>query len=137
MLADPENVNAREDVMLASLEAGLVLAMCGTVIVHALGYQVTKHFGWPHGLSNAVLLGALVDVLAERGVGRAVVISQMMDGEPREFIRSCGIEETIADLDHGTLNAWVEAGYESYGRPNCVAELTRDDIRAILTRSMA
>ena len=136
VMEDPTDLTAREDVMLAALEAGLVLAMCGTVMVHALGYQVTKHSGWPHGLSNAVLLASLVDVLAERRSSRAMVISEMFHGDLRGFIECCGIDRKLPKLNRGTLNMWVEAGYESYGRPNCVAELTRDDIRSILTRSM-
>ena len=50
---DPE---ARENMLLGSLLAGLALANAGVTAVHAMAYPLGALFNIPHGLANAVLL---------------------------------------------------------------------------------
>ena len=134
----PEDLCGREQVMLAALEGGIVLAHCGTVIVHALGYGLTAAFGYSHGLSNAILLAGFVDRLAKRGSDRARRILAFFADGLDGFIRRSGIETKLPadDIDDGRLDAWVETAYNSYGRPNCVVPLEREDIRHILLSAM-
>ena len=70
-VSDPDNISARSEMMLSALEGGLVLAHCGTVMVHALGYCLTGAFRYSHGLSNAIILPAFIDVLTDLGSERA------------------------------------------------------------------
>ena len=137
-LETPESVDARAGMMLAALSGGVVLSQCGTVMVHALGYGVTKRFGYPHGLANAVLLAGLVERLAERGAARAIAVQETFGGDIWGFIADCGIEQRLPaeGLDEATIEAWVEAGYASYGRNNSIVPLDRDDIRFILDRAI-
>jgi alcohol dehydrogenase class IV len=130
----PDDVEARASLLLASLEGGILLATCGTVVVHALGYQLTKAFGYRHGEVNALMLGAFVERLAQRGSDRAHLILDVFDGDLTGFVRSCGIEpdrsfESVASSD---LASWIDAGWNAYGRRNAVVPLDRDDIRTIL-----
>jgi alcohol dehydrogenase len=55
-VADGRNVEARENMLLGSLLAGLGLANAGVTAVHALSYPLGALYGIPHGLANAVLL---------------------------------------------------------------------------------
>ncbi|MBN1596493.1 iron-containing alcohol dehydrogenase, partial [candidate division FCPU426 bacterium] len=48
----------REQLMLASLLGGMVIAMAGTATVHALGYPLTYFKGLPHGRANGYLLAS-------------------------------------------------------------------------------
>jgi len=130
----PDDVEARASLLLASLEGGILLATCGTVVVHALGYQLTKAFGYRHGEVNALMLGAFVERLAQRGSDRAHLILDVFAGDLTGFVRSCGIEpdrsfESVASSD---LASWIDAGWNAYGRRNAVVPLDRDDIRTIL-----
>lgn len=54
--ADGRNIEARTNMLLASLLAGKALAMAGVGLVHAMSYPLGGMFGIPHGLANAVLL---------------------------------------------------------------------------------
>ena len=54
--ADGRNLEARSNMLLASLLAGKALAMAGVGLVHAMAYPLGGLFGIPHGLANAVLL---------------------------------------------------------------------------------
>ena len=137
-LAMPNDLDAREGMMLAALEGGLVLSQCGTVMVHALGYGLTKRFGYPHGLSNAILLAGFAERLAERGADRAKKVLDIFGGDLRGFITECGVEQTLpaGEVDDATLNTWIEAGYASYGRNNSIVPLEREDIHAILEKAI-
>jgi alcohol dehydrogenase class IV len=137
-LEDGSDVDAREGMMHAALLGGFVLAACGTVVVHAMGYQITKDFHYPHGLANAVLLPGFIDLLADRGVERALAIRDAFGGDLGEFISSCGLDRKLPadEIDDAMMERWIDAGYTAYGRVNCVAPLDRDDIRAILESSI-
>lgn len=52
----PDDLEAREQVMLATLLSGCVIAQSGTTIVHGMGYHYTCRAGIAHGLANALLL---------------------------------------------------------------------------------
>lgn len=54
--ADGRNIEARTNMLLASLLGGKALAMAGVGLVHAMAYPLGGMFGIAHGLANAVLL---------------------------------------------------------------------------------
>ena len=55
-LPDGRNLEARENMLLGSMLAGLGLANAGVTAVHALSYPLGAMYGVPHGLANAILL---------------------------------------------------------------------------------
>lgn len=57
---DGNDVEAREALALGSLYGGLVLGPVNTAAVHALSYPLGGEFHIPHGLSNAILLPAVM-----------------------------------------------------------------------------
>jgi alcohol dehydrogenase class IV len=55
------DIEARSDVALGSLYGGLCLGPVNTAAVHALAYPLGSDFGVAHGVSNAVLLGEVLE----------------------------------------------------------------------------
>jgi alcohol dehydrogenase class IV len=53
---DGRDLEAREDMSLASVYGGIVLGPVNTAAVHALSYPLGGEYHIPHGISNAVLL---------------------------------------------------------------------------------
>ena len=53
---DPTNLEARSDMLLGSMLAGMAFANAPVAAVHALAYPIGGHFHVPHGLSNALVL---------------------------------------------------------------------------------
>lgn len=53
---EPENLDARGDMLLGSMLAGMAFANAPVAAVHALAYPLGGHFHVPHGLSNALVL---------------------------------------------------------------------------------
>lgn len=138
VLADPTDVSARAQMMLAALDGGLVLSACGTVVVHAMGYGLSKVWGLPHGRANALLLGRFVEVLAAKGSEKAVRVQRLFGGSLREYISSCGITPAREQhvLSERLEHEWVAMGMASYGLSNSVVPLEEADVRDILVSSL-
>lgn len=54
--ADGENIEARSNMMLGQLLAGMTFGNSGTALVHGMARPLGAHFHIPHGLANAIML---------------------------------------------------------------------------------
>jgi len=59
-IAEPDNVEARENMSLASLQAGLAFSNASLGAVHAMAHSLGGYLDLPHGESNALLLDHVV-----------------------------------------------------------------------------
>ena len=50
------SIDARERLLYASMLAGKAINLCGTTVVHGIGYYLTMRYGFQHGLANALLI---------------------------------------------------------------------------------
>lgn len=65
VLTSPEDRTAREAMLLGSMFAGQAFANAPVGAVHALAYPVGGHYHIPHGLSNSLMLPAVLNFNAE------------------------------------------------------------------------
>lgn len=65
VLASPEDMTAREAMLLGSMFAGQAFANAPVGAVHALAYPVGGHYHIPHGLSNSLMLPSVLNFNAE------------------------------------------------------------------------
>jgi alcohol dehydrogenase class IV len=109
------NLEARAEMLLGSLYAGLGLANAGVTAVHSLSYPLGGKYGVPHGLANTLLLPHVMAFNLPGNLEKFAVIAEVMgelvDDLPlREaawqaveavnaLIEDCGIHKTLADLD--------------------------------------
>ncbi len=77
--ADGRNMEARSNMLLASLMAGKGLAMAGVGLVHAMAYPLGGMFGIPHGLANAVLLPYVTEYNVIGNLQKHAHIAEMLD----------------------------------------------------------
>lgn len=56
VLSDPDNIELRSQLMLASLEAGLAFSNASLGAVHAMAHSLGGYLDLPHGECNAILL---------------------------------------------------------------------------------
>ena len=56
---EPENVRAREAMMLGATQAGMAFSNASVALVHGMSRPIGANFHVPHGLSNAMLLPAV------------------------------------------------------------------------------
>lgn len=60
------DLQVREDLLLASMMAGVVIAQTGTTVVHGMGYSLTYFKEIDHGRANGLLLGHYLELIEEK-----------------------------------------------------------------------
>ncbi|AEG58866.1 iron-containing alcohol dehydrogenase family protein [Desulforamulus ruminis] len=78
MNPDHISLEEREQLLYASMLAGMVVAQTSANIVHAMGYPFTYFKGLPHGLANGVILPAALEYLAQGSPGRVEQVIKTM-----------------------------------------------------------
>jgi alcohol dehydrogenase class IV len=111
---DGKNLKARENMLLASLYAGLGLANAGVTAVHSLSYPLGGKFGICHGMANTLMLPATMAFNLPGALGKFADIAEAMgeitdDLPVREaaylaleavesLIDDCGIQSSLAEF---------------------------------------
>ena len=76
---EPGNRQAREEMALGSLLAGMAFSNAGTAATHALQYPVGEATHTSHGLGNAVLLPAVMQAILETRIPEMAFIARALD----------------------------------------------------------
>lgn len=58
---NPENTEAKMNMLLGSFYGGIAIASSGTTAVHALAYPLGGKFNIPHGISNAIMIAPVME----------------------------------------------------------------------------
>jgi alcohol dehydrogenase len=83
--ADGRNLEARSNMLLASLMGGKALAMAGVGLVHAMAYPMGGMFGIGHGLANAVLLPFVVEYNLIGDLEKHALIAELLGQDTSEM----------------------------------------------------
>ncbi|MBS0948804.1 iron-containing alcohol dehydrogenase [Weissella minor] len=75
---DPENIQARENMLNASAMAGMAFINANVGAVHALSETLGAKYGLPHGLTNALLLEPIVEYSMDADWQRYANIGEAM-----------------------------------------------------------
>src|SRR5579863_1127616 len=78
-VAQPNDREARQEMALASLLAGMAFSAAGTAAVHALQYPVGEATHTPHGLGNAVLLPTVMKSITPARLEEMAFIARSLD----------------------------------------------------------
>jgi alcohol dehydrogenase class IV len=77
--SNPDNLEARSRVLMGALQAGLAFANSSVALVHGMARPIGAYFHVAHGLSNAVLLPAIIEFSVSGNPRRYVDIAEAMD----------------------------------------------------------
>lgn len=69
-VAEPQNLQARLDMLWASYYGGAAIAHAGTHLVHALSYPLGGKYHLPHGVANAILLAPCMRAVRPAAVSK-------------------------------------------------------------------
>ncbi|NLB83085.1 MAG: iron-containing alcohol dehydrogenase [Synergistaceae bacterium] len=151
--SDPNDLEARYQVSLGSLMAGMVLNNAGTSLVHALAYPIGGEFHAIHGVSLSVLLTSCFNAISASKGKRIMLLAEAM-GENMEglsvregvevaldamaaFMKSVEMPISLTEIgitDRSAVERWAEAGWQErrlLGRS--ARDLTVEDIAKIYT----
>jgi alcohol dehydrogenase class IV len=79
---DGQNREARENMLLGACLAGQAFANAPVAAVHALAYPLGGHYHIPHGLSNSLVLPAVLDFNASEACHLYAELAEIVTGEP-------------------------------------------------------
>jgi alcohol dehydrogenase class IV len=153
-VSSPEDMVAREQMMLGCLEAGLAFSNASLGAVHALAHSLGGYLDLPHGECNAILLRQVMEFNMPAAGDQFSLILKAMGFEsrrltPREMAasilaeierlrRAVGIHQTLHDL--GVHRTDVRQLAESAERDPCLATnpraANRRDIEVLYEESL-
>lgn len=87
-----DNLEAREQMSLAALEAGLAFSNASVTLIHGMSRPIGAMFHVPHGISNAMLLPAVLDFTRDEAIQSLAEIGHFLHPENK------GTDEELADL---------------------------------------
>lgn len=107
---DGSNVEAREEMSLAALEAGVAFNNASVTIVHGMSRPIGALFHVPHGISNAMLLKECMTFALDGAYGRFAALAEAIgvakagagnQENAMEFLKA--VEEICKELNIPTL----------------------------------
>lgn len=140
---DPYNKNARSEMSLASMMAGIAFSQTGTSGSHAVSYYLTSHYGVPHGeacaftMDSWYLINSAVNPELEqhaKDIGFESI--QALADKFNELKSEMGLALTFSDLDipEEDIEVIAEKGLEAGNMKNNIAQLTKEEIVSFLRK---
>ena len=108
-----DDVVAREKLSLAALEAGVAFSNASVTLVHGMSRPVGAMFHVPHGVSNAMLLPAVLEFTREAAMDDLADLSQLIlpntVGKTKEELTDeliKTVKELCSDLEIPNMQGW-------------------------------
>ncbi|WP_271401998.1 iron-containing alcohol dehydrogenase [Salinicoccus roseus] len=140
---EPSNREARNNLSLASMLAGMAFSQTGTSGSHATSYYLTSHYGVPHGEACAFTMDAWFVINAEAnpelqqhardiGFDDAEALSEAFNALKREM----GLAMTFEDLgiSREDIPQIAEESMQPANMKNNIAQLSKDEIIGMLEK---
>jgi len=122
-LQDPENLNLRYNMMLASLEAGLAFSNASLGLLHAIAHSLGGRLDIPHGIANALLIEDVIEFNFTAASKRYKDIAEAMGLKPK---RGEVKEELISKLKSFKKGLGIDMKLGDYGiKEEDIDELAR------------
>ncbi|MGV3135733.1 iron-containing alcohol dehydrogenase [Brevibacillus agri] len=95
---DGADFEARDKMAFASMLAGAAFSNASVALVHGMSRPIGAVFHVPHGISNAMLLPAVLAYTKEAAVGRLAEIGRLMQPEIKALSDEQAAEATIEEI---------------------------------------
>ncbi len=95
---DGDNLDAREKMALASMQAGAAFPNSSVTLVHGMSRPIGALFHVPHGVSNAMLLPAVIEFTKDSAIDRLAVIGRLIRSDLKELSNEELAELTIVEI---------------------------------------
>ncbi|PID13925.1 alcohol dehydrogenase [Sporosarcina sp. P34] len=110
---DGQNIEAREGMSLAALQAGSAFSNASVCLVHGMSRPIGALFDVPHGFSNAMLLPAILEYSKDSCINRLADIGRIFSSEALELsneeaadIAVQSVKNLCKSLDIPNLEKW-------------------------------
>lgn len=127
VLREPGNLRARENMLLASCLAGMVISQTSTTVAHALGYPLTTFKNIRHGEATAAFLDVVVEQASMEVPEKVEFVNSILGGVSN-FLKLVGFN-VRAEINEEELEVWTKraknAPHLQWTRGNFTEELIR------------
>jgi len=110
---DGEDLGAREKMAIASMQAGLAFSNASVTLVHGMSRPIGALFHVPHGISNAMLLPAVLEFTKESAIDALATIGRVISPELKALkneeladVTINEIKRLCCDLNIPNMNTW-------------------------------
>ena len=114
-VAQPDDLQAREQMMLASLQAGMAFSNASLGATHAMAHSLGGYLDLAHGECNALLLPAVVDFNFHASEDRFIQIGEAMGLEMKQGTPQEKLRRIMDDLHDLRAAVGVEGGLAERG----------------------
>ena len=131
---DGHNMEAREAMMIASLQAGIAFSNASVTLVHGMSRPVGALFHVPHGISNAILLPTVLEFTKTSAVKRLAKIGRNLNKDLYS-----NSDEEVADYTIGEIKKLCydlripnlkEYGIDEIEFENAISKMASDAIES-------
>jgi alcohol dehydrogenase len=124
---DGKNVEARQNMALASFKAGVAFTTAGVGYVHAIAHNFGAYYHVPHGLANAIILPRVLEFSKPAVTGRLATLAEVSG------LKKGG--ESAAELADRFIQRIRDMNRE-FGIPTQVDKLREQDIPEITGKAL-
>ncbi|WP_029421257.1 iron-containing alcohol dehydrogenase [Alicyclobacillus macrosporangiidus] len=129
---DGQDVEARERMAVAAMQAGAAFSNASVCLVHGMSRPIGAVFHVPHGVSNAMLLPAVLEYTLDAAVERLAVIARVVNpalanvaDRDAAVALVADVKRLCRDLNIPNLRGW---GIDKTAFDEVVAKMARDAI---------
>lgn len=130
---EPKNLFAREQMLIASFEAGLAFTNAAVGYVHAIAHTLGAYFHVPHGVANAMLMPYVLDFYVADCVDQFVELAIAIGAVSRYEVLIDDGEKLKAAKSYIKLVRDMNAKMKI---PEYVNKMKPEDVRRVVERAM-
>jgi alcohol dehydrogenase class IV len=108
-----DDLDAREKIALASMQAGAAFPNSSVTLVHGMSRPIGALFHVPHGVSNAMLLPAVIEFTKDSAIDRLAVVGRTicpdlkgLNNEEMADLTIVEIKQLCQDLNIPNMKTW-------------------------------
>ncbi|WP_314108179.1 iron-containing alcohol dehydrogenase [Bacillus pseudomycoides] len=124
------DIEAREAMMIASLQAGIAFSNASVTLVHGMSRPIGALFHVPHGISNAMLLPAVLDFTKACSVKRLADIGRIINPDLHSLSDEELANHTIFEIKKLCLDLRIpnlkEYGIDQVEFENALSKMAKD-----------
>lgn len=132
--SNPENLEARSETMLGALQAGIAFSNSSVALVHGMSRPIGANFHVAHGVSNAALLGVVMEFSLvgspERYADVAAAMGLKVQGLTSMDAARAGAEEVKAMIRMLQIPTLTKLGVTREKLDNVVSKMADDAIES-------
>lgn len=127
---DGKNIDAREAMSLGSLQAGMAFSNASVCLVHGMSRPIGALFHVPHGISNAMLLPAVLEFSIDACIDRLAVLARIfkpdcgnLSNKEAAELAVFEVKKLCQELEIPNLKGW---GIQQEAFKNATSKMAED-----------